>query len=127
MESPARAQAGESPLQEGLGSNCDQAFSTILDLGGQFLAPDSDCVVALDIRAAANLVRNKWLGHRKKTLGRWGVPRPVAYPACARLTFNGGRLGDVRFAADIPTRIAGSRGEFAASAPEPGIPSRSNI
>ena len=37
------------------------------------------------------------------------------YPARARFKFRNGRVGDVRYAADIPAGIAGGRGEIAAS------------
>ena len=55
-------------------------------------------------------------------LGKHGRHRVSTYPARARLKLGGGRLGEVRFAADIPVGVAGRKVEFTAFALEADIP-----
>ena len=43
-------------------SNHEQSFATNLDVGGLFLASESDSVAVLDTGATANLVCSRWLG-----------------------------------------------------------------
>ena len=55
IEAPARAQSpGPSVKNEG-GPTCEQSFSTTLDLGGQILFREAECVVVIETGAAANL------------------------------------------------------------------------
>ena len=43
-----------------------------------------DGVVFVDTGPTANLVRPRWLGTRNLRVGKQGLPRESAYPACAR-------------------------------------------
>ena len=82
----------------------------------------ADSVVGLRTRAAASLVCFKWLKRQSSIVERRGVPRAETFPARARSEFGGGRLGEVRCAADNPAGIVGCRGEFAACVLEADIP-----
>lgn len=73
-----------------------------------------DVVVVLDTGTAATLVYFRRLDNRNALLGTHGLPRVATYPARPRLTFGGGCLGAVRFAADIIVGTAGCTGTFAA-------------
>ena len=46
----------------------------------------------------------------------------MPYPATARFKFGGGRVGEVKRAADIKVGTAGRRGAFTAFAPDADIP-----
>ena len=122
LESPVRVQGGKSSSQEDAGSNSGRSSSTTLALGGQFFVTDADSFVVSDTRDAANPLRFKWSRRHNEISGSWGLPRTESYPTCARLKFRGGRLGDVRCAADIPVGYAGNRGRFTASVREAALP-----
>ena len=51
-----------------------------------------------------------------------GFLRVRPYPAIARFKFGDGRVGEVKYAADIKVGTAGCRGAFTAVALETGIP-----
>ena len=54
--------------------------------------------------------------------GNMGLPRVSTYPAQARFEFGDGRMGDVRFAANITVGIAGAEGNFTAFVLDADIP-----
>lgn len=83
---------------------------------------DAESAAALNTGVTANLARFKWLRRRAAVLARFGIPIPRPYPTCAICKFENGRMGDVRFAADAPVRIAGCRGTFTAFLAGPDIP-----
>ena len=66
MESPARVLAGKASLRGDLGNNGEQALSTILYVGGQFIVADADSLAVMDTGATADSVCLKWSGHRNK-------------------------------------------------------------
>ena len=51
-----------------------------------------------------------------------GIPKVAMYPSTARFRLGGGRVGGVRYAADIKVGIAGRRAASAASVPGADIP-----
>ena len=106
---------GSRYLKESSG-NCEQSPSTTLEAGSRLVCTHEDSFVILNTGATANLVRFRWLAHRSSLLGNMCLPRVTTYPAWARFKFGDGRMGDVRFAADITAGTAGARGNFAASA-----------
>ena len=64
MEPSASVQADESSERADEKSNCELSFSTVLDLGRQFMSMGADCVAVLDTGAAANVACYRWLGRR---------------------------------------------------------------
>ena len=86
------------------------------------MVSQEDSAVVLDTGARANLVRFSWLQRHNRILERRGIPRVTTYPSQARFRFVYGRLGEVRYAADIPVGIAGNTGMFTASVLEADIP-----
>ena len=81
--------------------SCGQSCSATSDLGCQFMFTEAESAAGLGTRAPANLVRLRLPGRKKKISERKGCPRVPTYPACARFKVAGGRLGEVRHAADI--------------------------
>ena len=73
-----------------------------------------DSVVTLDTGATANPLRFRWPKTHNSMLGKIGLPRVTTYPSQARFEFGDGRMGDVRFAADITVGTAGAEGSFVA-------------
>ena len=74
------------------------------------------------IGAAANLACFRWLGQRNKLSELQGIPRVTTHPVRAGFNFGGGRPGRVRYPADIPMGIGGSRGAIGASVLGADIP-----
>ena len=68
-------QDDRSSLRSEREGNRKEAFSTDLDLGGQFLCKGQDSVAAPDSRAAANVVLFRQLGNRNLLCERQGLPR----------------------------------------------------
>ena len=64
-----------------------QAFSTILEIGGQFAVTQSDSVVASDTGATATLVCFKWMDSHTSFLRTIGLLKVTPYSAAARLKF----------------------------------------
>ena len=93
------------------------------------MASEEDSLVALESGAAADLVRSRLLDRRNRLLEKKGLQRDSTHPSTARLRAGDGRLGAVRHAPDTPVGIAGYKGEFAALAPDAGLPafSRSGV
>ena len=81
-----------------------------------------DSFVIPDTGATAKLVCFWSLTHRNSLLGETGLLGFATYPAQATSKFGDGRMGDVRFAADITGRIAGAKGNFPAFVLGAGIP-----
>ena len=108
-ESPISAHDDESALNAEGTSNCEKSSSATLDMGGQWPCMGAESSVALKTGAAAKLARFWRLAYRNKLLEKHGLSRVSTYPTCARFKFGDGRLGEVRCAADIPARLAGSR------------------
>ena len=79
-------------------------------------------VVILGTGATVNLVCSGWLATRNSPLAKRGFPRVETYPANARFKCGGGRMGDVRFAAEITVRIAGNKGSLTAFVLDTDIP-----
>ena len=75
---------------------------------------DANSVAVLETGATATLACFKWLGRRNAALDKWVIPPAQPHPALAGFKFGKGRLGEVRFAAEISVGIAGGRGKFAA-------------
>ena len=96
-------------------------FSTI-DLGGEFVVSPASSVVVLDTGATANLVCRQWLANHNRFLERQGIEKAHLYPADARFKFGDGRIGEVRYAADITVGIAGRKGSFTAFVLDAEIP-----
>ena len=88
------------------------SFSTTLEINGQFAVSQTDSAAVLGAGATANLVCFEWLDKRNSFLQNLGSPKVMPYPTTARLKFGDGRVGEVRFAADIEVGIAGCRGAF---------------
>ena len=84
MESPVGVQGDGSSVKAEERRNCEQLFSTSLDLGAHFLFMGADSVAVSETGATANPARFRWLGHRNKILERRGTPFVPTYPACAR-------------------------------------------
>ena len=105
VDLPISVQNDGFPVEEDARSNCEQCFRTTLDLGGQFLCVGGDCVVALNTGAPANSVCCELLGNHFLLVGKQGLPRVSTYPS--RFRFGDGRIGGVRYAADITAGIAG--------------------
>ena len=59
---------------------------------------------------------------RNRLLERRGFQRPSAYPSKARFRSGYGRVGEVRYAADLPAGVAAYKGKFTASARDAEIP-----
>ena len=81
--------------------------------------------MASDTGAAASIARLGWLERQNRILERRGIPRVATYPSKARFRFGDGRLGEVRYAADIPAGIAGNRGVSTAFVLDADIPALS--
>ena len=60
------------------------------------------------------LVCFKWLENHNSHLRNMGIAKENAYSAMARFKFGRGRVGEVRYEADIKVGIAGLRGTFTA-------------
>ena len=103
----------------------EQPFSTSMDMGHLFVAPSEDSAVVLDTGATADLVCFRWLDHHDRPLEQHGVRSGPAGPSNARFCFGDGRVGDVRYAADTPARVAGIQGKFSASCRGADIPALS--
>ena len=112
---------GSRSPEKGSG-NCEQSFSTTLEAGSQLVCAKGNSVVILDTGATANLASFRWLARRNSIPGEMGPRRVATYPAQARFTFAGSRMGDVRFAADIAAGIAGAKSNSAASVSDTDIP-----
>ena len=54
METPVSAQSPTQSAKDGMGPECEQSFSTTLDLGGHFLFEAADRVAPLGPRATAD-------------------------------------------------------------------------
>ena len=121
-ESPVRLQNdGSFANRENVGK-CEQSFSATLGLGGRILCMGEDGMVVLETGSAANPARFRWLGYRNSQLGKQGLPRAPACPACVCFEFGDGRLGQVRRGADVTFGTAGRRGTHTAFALEADIP-----
>ena len=72
--------------------------------------------------ATATLACSEWLGRRSSVLKKFGVPPAQAHPARGRFKFGDVRLGEGRYAADIPVGAAGGRGKVTASLIDADIP-----
>ena len=107
---------------DGATSECEQSFSTILDVGGFCLAPEKDSAVVLDTGPAANLVCFRWLGRHNRLLEKKGRQRLSTYPSSARFCFGDGRLGEVRHATDTSAGFAGNKGKFSTFVLDSDIP-----
>ena len=103
---PVTAQNSGQLARDGEGGNCEESFSTTLDVGGLFVPAESDSVFGLDAGATANLVCFRYLERHDRILQRKGFPRVSSYPASARFKFGDGRLGEVLHAG-----IGGNRGK----------------
>ena len=101
-------------LRSDNGGSRKEAFSTDLDLCGQFLCKGQDCVAAPDSRAAADAALFRQLGNRNLLFERQRLPRVSNCSACVRFKFGEGRLGEARFVADITVGTAGCRGTLTA-------------
>ena len=104
---------------------CEQSFATSMDAGDLFLVSQDDSVVASALGATADIVCFSWLARHNRNLGRRGIPRVATYPSRERFRFGDGRLGEVRYAADIPAGIAGNRGVSTAFVLDADIPALS--
>ena len=87
------AQAGRRSSKEDAKGTCEQPLSTSLGWGGQFVVAGAASGAVSDTRAAAHLLRFKWLERPNGILERKGVPWVTTYPACARCKFGDGRPG----------------------------------
>ena len=112
---------GAKKPQEGNGQ-CEQSFSTALEACSQLVCTREESVGILDAGATANLVCFRRLRHHNSMMGQVGLPRVSTYPAPARFKFGDGRMGNVKFAADITVGIAGYKGTFTAFALVSDIP-----
>ena len=83
-------------------------------MGARCLCSGAESLAVLDTGAAADLVRFRLLGRRNKFPERNRISRVTIYPACARFKFGLGRLGEVRYVADIPAGMACCRDKFGA-------------
>ena len=63
-------------------------------MGEQLVVTLSDGVVALNVRATANLVSLKWLANHTSFLQKMGFPKVMPYSATARFEIGDGRVGD---------------------------------
>ena len=79
-------------------------------------------VAVLDTGATANLVCFEWFENHNSHMQKLGIPEVSTYPTAARFEFCDGRVGEVRYAADIKVGIAGRRGAFTAFALEADAP-----
>ena len=99
------------------------ALEILPDLAGsQLICIEEDSVVVSDTGATASLVLSRWLADRDLLLGKCGLPRDDTCPALSRFKFGGGRMRDVRFAADITAGVAGSNGDLTSSVLRADIP-----
>ena len=100
----------------------ENSFSTTIDLGGEFAVSPASSVVVLDTGATANLVCKSWLANHNLFLERRGMGKVRLYPSAARFKFGDGKIGEVRFAANIVVGIAGCKGTFTAFVTDAEIP-----
>ena len=123
--------ATESPIEVGSPGNAalvgparsrENSFSTILELGGQFAATQSESVVVLDTGLTANSVSYNWLGSLNLFLEEKGIAKAAPYPSPGRFKFGDGRAGEVKRAVDIMVGNTGREGAFAALALDAEIP-----
>ena len=75
----------------------------------QFICTREDNAVILNAGATANLVCSWRLNHHNSPSEKVGLPRVPTYPAQARFKFGDGRMGDVKFAAEITAGVAGAK------------------
>ena len=83
---------------------------------------DAESAAVLDTGATAALVCFKLLGHRKSVLEKREIPFTQPYPARAQFKFEGGRLGEARYEAGTPVRIARGLVNYSAFLLEADIP-----
>ena len=86
------------------------------------MVSNPDSVVVFDAGATANLICFKWLDNRHLFLQNLGFPKVMPYSTSARLKFGGGRVGEVRHAADIKVGIAWRKIAFATFVLDADIP-----
>ena len=122
METRASAQKADHLGAEETKTECEQSFSTTLDVGCLFFVSDEDAAAVLGTGATANLALFRWHERHNRLLERKGRRKVSTYPSSTRFRFGGGRLGEVRHAADIPEGIAENKGKFTALAPDADIP-----
>ena len=114
MESPLRVQHPKLASSDEPGRQYTHSFSATLEIGGQLVCVRDDSVVALDTGATTNFVRLKRLDNRDSYEQKMRPPKVIPLPTRARSIFGDGRVGEVRYAADIKVGIAGCRGTFTA-------------
>ena len=122
VESPADVQDCGLPSQADFAEPCDKSFATTLEFSGKYSAADAGSVVDPGTGAAANFAFFKWSGRHNSALGKFGVPPAQSFPAIEGFKFGNGRVGEVRFSADILAWTAGGRGEVAAFLMDADIP-----
>ena len=71
-EDPGSAQEAEHLGSAETKSECEQSFSTTLEVGGALLESDEESAVASDRGATANVARPERLRHRKTTFEEIG-------------------------------------------------------
>ena len=69
METPVSAQSPTQSAKDGMGPECEQSFSTTLDLGGHFLFEAADRVAPLGPRATADFAGSRWSAHHNRISG----------------------------------------------------------
>ena len=72
--------------------------------------------------ATADSLRFRWLDRRDFLLEQHKFQRVPAYPSQTQFHFSDGRVGDVRYAADIPAGVAGDKGKLTAFDLDADIP-----
>ena len=122
MDALAPAQKVEHQNSEGARSECEQSFSATVDVGGLFLVSQEDSVAMLDTAATANMACFRWLEHHNRLPEEHGFQKVSTFPSTARFRSWGGRLREVRRAADIPAGVVGNRGKFAAFVLDADVP-----
>ena len=121
MDPPVSDQKAEHLEDAETESECEQALSTTLNVGGLSLVSKEDSAAALETGATANLARLRCLEQHNQLLGRRGSQWVSTNPSKVRFRLGDGRLGKVRHA-DIPVGIAGNDGGFTAFALDADIP-----
>ena len=114
VESPLRLPPPKRDGQTGSGRTYGHYLLGALEIGGQFFRAQGDSVIVLDTEGTANLVCVPWLGKHNSYLQRMGFPLTNAYPSTARFKYGDGRVGEVRYAAEIKVGIAGRRASVTA-------------
>ena len=121
MEAPVSVQDDRSSAKAGGKCRRGQPFSTTLDSESQLSGMSEEGEV-LDAGAAASLARFRWLDNRSQLLEKHAFSHVLTHPACARFKFGGGRLGEVRSAADITVGNAGCKETSTVFALDAGVP-----